>query len=532
MTTDTSWPNFEKTPIYQSFFENHDSYERYHVYLIGVRLKKDSKQKGSGSKADRKSVGIAPKTVKAGRFHIKSAVYPTCDCYAVIETFGDDTGSTDYFPVGKEKFATIKDTPLPAWDAKAVLIGKKEGTQGLRLTISDENRGADEVLFSTEIKRSDLPEAGEFGSLEEKEFVLPGEEGTRMEDVEVCLRIKISDGASRVVTKEDTEKQYENTDGISYVEKVIEDESGKPQDNALLQCWQHSSPSKAVLWVLGRNDCFMHMHVATKLFFEKGYDVYVLNYKMNGHCRKKGWVSDPHYNSHCFSGNFNVYIHDIEQSLKIIKEHHNYETTLGYAHSTGGPILVNYLMHRGDDAFDGFVFNSPFLLAHTLAEFALKNSMVARKLFNSYNDTKVGVATTPEELKDTPVTYLGTEVVVSSWSARIWSMHYFDWATRPLYKVPKTLGFAQGVTKVHINLKKVFNNKDTVTTKPFLVITARADDVLDSKGTVSRADWIGPARTEVELNDATHDIFLSNDKDDTDMAVDMVKVWMKNKGFN
>eukprot|EP00957_Ditylum_brightwellii_P077123 5861408-Ditylum_brightwellii.AAC.1 len=66
-------------------------------------------------------------------------------------------------------------------------------------------------------------------------------------------------------------------------------------------------------------------------------------------------------------------------------------------------------MHRGDDAFDGFVFNSPFLLAHTLAEFALKNSMVARKLFNSYNDMKVGVATTPEELKDTPVTYLGTE---------------------------------------------------------------------------------------------------------------------------
>eukprot|EP00957_Ditylum_brightwellii_P059614 4525543-Ditylum_brightwellii.AAC.1 len=111
-------------------------------------------------------------------------------------------------------------------------------------------------------------------------------------------------------------------------------------------------------------------------------------------------------------------------------------------------------------------------------------------------------------------------------------MHYFDWATRPLYKVPKTLGFAQGVTKVHINLKKVFNNKDTVTTKPFLVITARADDTLDSKGTVSRADWIGPARTEVELNDATHDIFLSNDKDDTDMVVDMVKVWMKNKGFN
>lgn len=32
-----------------------------------------------------------------------------------------------------------------------------------------------------------------------------------------------------------------------------------------------------------------------------------------------------------------------------------YETVLGYAHSTGGPVLLNYLMERGDDdLFDVF----------------------------------------------------------------------------------------------------------------------------------------------------------------------------------
>eukprot|EP00957_Ditylum_brightwellii_P181289 13810344-Ditylum_brightwellii.AAC.1 len=73
---------------------------------------------------------------------------------------------------------------------------------------------------------------------------------------------------------------------------------------------------------------------------------------------------------------------------------------------------------------------------------------------------------------------------------------------------------------------------DTVTTKLFLVITACTDDVLDSKGTVPKANWIRLGRTEVKLNDATYDIFLSNNKDHTDMAIDMVKICMKNKGFN
>ena len=103
----------------------------------------------------------------------------------------------------------------------------------------------------------------------------------------------------------------------------------------------------------------MHPHVATRLFFDNGYDLFVLNYKMNGECRRHGFVNDPHYNSHNFRGSFDAYIHDIDSSLEKIST--NYETLVGYAHSTGGPVLLNYLMERGDDAFDAFIFNSPFL---------------------------------------------------------------------------------------------------------------------------------------------------------------------------
>jgi alpha-beta hydrolase superfamily lysophospholipase len=108
----------------------------------------------------------------------------------------------------------------------------------------------------------------------------------------------------------------------------------------------------------------MHQHMANKVFFENDYDLYVLNYKMTGQCRKKGWVPDAQFNSHCYSGNFDCYEQDIQQALDFIQSERTndkYDKFLGYAHSTGAPILLNYLMHHGDAAFDGFVFNSPFL---------------------------------------------------------------------------------------------------------------------------------------------------------------------------
>ena len=94
-----------------------------------------------------------------------------------------------------------------------------------------------------------------------------------------------------------------------------------------------------------------------------------------------------------------------------------------------------------------------------------------------------------------------------------------------------TGGFAKGVTGVHTKLEQRHKQKKIVTAKPFLCITSRGDDVLKSAETVSRADWIGPLRCEVELNDNGHDVFLSQDIRDTAMAIDMVKSWMKGKLF-
>jgi hypothetical protein len=123
--------------------------------------------------------------------------------------------------------------------------------------------------------------------------------------------------------------------------------------------------------------------------------------------------------------------------------------------------------------------------------------------------------------------YLGQEIVLSAWSARIWSQYYFEWGARPLYKVPMTVGFANGVTGVHKKLQKLSRIKKAVTSKPFLCISSRGDDVLKVDETMFRADWIGPSRWELEMNDNGHDVFLSPDVIDTSMAIDMVAAWMK-----
>lgn len=107
------------------------------------------------------------------------------------------------------------------------------------------------------------------------------------------------------------------------------------------------------------------------------------------------------------------------------------------------------------------------------------------------DNTKLGVATTPIELKDQPVRYLRQDIVLRSYSSKVWAQYYSDFASRPLYKVTMTIGIAKGVTAVHKKLEDYHRKKKDVMTKPFVCITSRGDDVLKSEKitTGSRVDW-------------------------------------------
>jgi len=412
------------------------------------------------------------------------------------------------------------------------LIGKKEGTEGLKFQMKDFNKHSDDqLLFEFTLGRQELPP---ISSVKDSKWTHYSRTPSNPDYANVTFEfnIMVTSGSDRIVSKIDTEFIYTLlAPGYEYSEEVLPDETQSPDDNALLQCWRSPNSTKAVLWVIGRNDCFMHPHVAKRLFLDHNFDLYVLNYKMNGHCRKKGWVADAHYNSHNKNANFDVYVQDISSALKCMGRDTHYEAVVGYAHSTGGPVLLNYLMNQGDAAFDAFLFNSPFLdwgfVGGDMIEFVLENMDILVRLGAMNNNTKVGTAIAPPNIA--PIVYLNQPIVYSAWSARMWSLYYFDFATRPLYKVPMTVGFAQGVTAVHRKMAAWYASKRAITAKPFLCITSRGDDVLKAPETLSRADWIGPGRWEIELNDNGHDVFLSNDAADTDIAIDMCLAWLKNR---
>ena len=238
-------------------------------------------------------------------------------------------------------------------------------------------------------------------------------------------------------------------------------------------------------------------------------------------------------NSHNRHGDFGVYVDEVAKAIEIMNRQ-NYETKIGYAHSTGGPVLLKYLMEMGDDYFTSFIFNSPFLdwghCGGDLYEFIIERGFTKMPRMLLDNDFKFNVIQTPDEFME-PIKCMGDEIVISAWAAKLWSQYFFDFRCRPLHQVPLTIGFTNGVTGVHEELLKMKEDKKYVTVKPMLCITSRGDDTLESDETLTRIDIVGPNRSEIELHHNAHDVFLSSEKSDTDMALKMVQGWMVSEGL-
>jgi len=514
--------DMDNIPEYSDFFNRHELYQRIHVHLVGVKPK---------------IPGDSDAGLRVG--NIFNCFFPRrqhegVNASATVEAYGPNTGSgkNNFFPIGKHSWLPKRENSTPIWDARNMIVCKKgsENTEGIKIAVLNSH----EELFSCKLSAADFPAIGE----DWKEYVFEPQNSHNVEDVVFVYQIRITDGADKIGTKDALVKSLTSKWTVSYSAEPIEAKNGNKMDNALLQIWKQTKTSdpKAVLWFLGRNDCFMHPHVMNPLFVEKGYDVYVLNYSCDGMCRQRGWLDDPHFNAHNSVGDFDLYLDQVEGAIDIMKAS-NYGKVLGYAHSTGAPVLMNYLMKRGDSFFDGFVFNSPFMdwsadaVGSELLELVVEHTGIATRFTSMTNDSKMGVATTPEEIKDTPVNYMGQEIHISAWSAKIWSQFFYDFRARPLYDVPMTPGFAKGVTKVHEDLAKYKKNKKAVSLKPFMCITSRADDTLTASETLEKIDTFGPNRYEMELHYNSHDIFLSEDKIDVDLAVNLTKVWMESKGF-
>ncbi len=80
----------DEIPLYHDFFTNPELYQRIHVHLIGVRAK-DPKDSDAGLRA-KSLIGQHESMIR----HVNASV--------TVETVGENTGSTDYFEIGKNEF--------------------------------------------------------------------------------------------------------------------------------------------------------------------------------------------------------------------------------------------------------------------------------------------------------------------------------------------------------------------------------------------------------------------------------------------
>ncbi len=223
-------PDLSGIPTLQSFFETPELYERYHIHLIGVRPKVEG---GEG---------------------IKNAFCDVVDPYVKVNTFGKDTGSTDFFEIGSHTFPVLYDSRLPLWDTKCLLIAKKGTTEGIEFTMLDKNLTNSEELFRFRFLRSEMPQITPVTTGAWTEYTRSATSG-RTANTELVFRVMVTDGADRIVSKVTMDNLYRNTESFTYTEEIISPEnSADPGDNALLQCWrQHSTEKKkAVLWIVGR----------------------------------------------------------------------------------------------------------------------------------------------------------------------------------------------------------------------------------------------------------------------------------------
>jgi alpha-beta hydrolase superfamily lysophospholipase len=249
-----------------------------------------------------------------------------------------------------------------------------------------------------------------------------------------------------------------------------------------------------VLWIPGRNDVFMHPHVAN-VMLDRGFDICIYNYTNS--LRTTPDASHV-FACHVPSGSFDGLTREMDEVVERL--HSTYETVVVYAHSTGATILANYLLEtQKKGMFSAIYLNSPFFeWGHVgmVEEVALS---VAPFMMDSL------------KLPSTLVLRQGG--TFDAWHSRIHTQHEYDVTKYHSDEtIHMTLGFAAAVQRVFDKLKVThYTKKRLVSTVPVCMITVRNDDILDVEETIERTMWIGlPDRTQNLIMDyGSHDVFLS-----------------------
>ena len=172
-------------------------------------------------------------------------------------------------------------------------------------------------------------------------------------------------------------------------------------------------------------------------------------------------------------------------------------------------------MTYGDAAFDGLIFNSPFLAWGWLGGIIAK--LIVKKLPGLL--AMLGV----------PLSWkIANGLPLHSENLKLWTAYAWHPECKSLtFKPPVTLGFCLAVNRVHARLRRVYRARQHLTLKPYLTFTSRGDGILNGEQVLLASQVIGPARTSVAFPYADHDIFASFEEAVVLQGMDILTSWLR-----
>jgi len=251
----------------------------------------------------------------------------------------------------------------------------------------------------------------------------------------------------------------------------------------------------------------MHPHVL-QLFLDNDFDLYTLDSRRCGRCIK--YLDDPRMSHH--SDDFDEYFEEFDLALNFMKAQKDYTKVVGYTHSTGAPMLVNYIMKNGDDAFSAFIMNGPFLdWGHGAPEAVLDNAAAHLLHVARYFG------------EENPVFEASTGI--STFKSKIWLNYRQSFDARPLVAAHVTVGWCAAVSAVHSELGRRAGTG--VTTKPTFVISSKADTVLEHEESVVHASYVNKNPVIHQLTHNSHDVTLSVTSEYNEEALKVIDGFLK-----
>ena len=299
---------------------------------------------------------------------------------------------------------------------------------------------------------------------------------------------------------------------------------GRPR--AVARRFARAGNTKLVLWLPGLNASFGHAHVARALL-AAGWDVCALDCRRMG--AAKGWAEgDDPLCAHT-TADFKEYGEEVAAALAWAdarKEEGGYRKRVLYANSTGALTAWTFLRH-GDAAarasVDGLALNGPFL-DWDLAPYV--EAIVETPALSALYAQVAGGGGTRLGGQDVAlVSHNGGEALSAYFARLLFRYHVPPWQ-RSACGLHITKEWADAVSATQRGLRDAAGEGFALA-MPVFVLSSRQDACIASEETLACADYLGPQRTEVEVEGALHDPFYSFTCAKVDEAVGYLLQWLR-----